>query len=460
VSALVEHNLLRQRDGPDGEPRFTMLETIREYALDRLREPDSVRETHANHFLALAEAAAVASERAPVFDRLESDHANIRAALAWFRTAADTGRELRLATAMSRFWHDRGYLREGRERLEDAVARRGTLTGRALIGLCRLRVETGGSVDDTLRDATQAIAMCQEDGDDHALAEAWNLRGMALFNLGRLSAASSAAERAIAYAEAARATDEAAEAKGWLLIHAVFGPMPVERGLELCRNTRAYAGGNRALDAFSLVEGAVLEAMWGNFAHAREMLAEGRAILDDLRLRVLGANTCQEVFFVEMLAGNPKAAARALHRVCEDLAEIEETSFLSTAAGHLAHALHAAGCYEEVEHWTEVSERSAAPDDIWSQMLWRLARAKELARRGETADAERLAQDGVKFARQYESPHGLANALMDLAEVLRLTGRSGEVAPAIEEAIRLYDAKGNVVAAAAARRQLGALQPT
>ena len=91
LSALVDHSLVQQRE-EGGEPRFGMLHVIREYALERLEasgEAEALRRAHAAYFLALAEQAEPASDRAggsaPGLDRLEREHDNLRAALGWAR---------------------------------------------------------------------------------------------------------------------------------------------------------------------------------------------------------------------------------------------------------------------------------------------------------------------------------------------------------------------------------------
>ncbi len=122
VSALLDQSLLRREGAEDagGEPRVGMLETIREYGRERLEdsgEADAVRGAHAAYYLALAEAASPhlrGPEQASWLTRLEADHANLRAALAWAQeqAAAETG--LRLAVALTQFWALRGYFYEGR----------------------------------------------------------------------------------------------------------------------------------------------------------------------------------------------------------------------------------------------------------------------------------------------------------------------------------------------------------
>jgi predicted ATPase/class 3 adenylate cyclase len=132
LTSLVDKSLLRPGREAAGEPRFWMLETIREYATDLLKESaelEDVGRRHAEHFLSLAEAAvevATGGEQALWWARLDADHDNLRAALAWSASTGEIEHELRLASALYYFWIVRGYLTEGRRRLEEAIARAGS----------------------------------------------------------------------------------------------------------------------------------------------------------------------------------------------------------------------------------------------------------------------------------------------------------------------------------------------
>ena len=123
LAALVDNSLLRIEEQPDGEPRFTMLQTIREYALDELAtsgEATVVRKRHAEFFLAMAlEVESHLSEPSPEawLDRLEIEQDNFGAALRWFAESRETEQGLRLAVALWRFWNMRSYFREGLARL-------------------------------------------------------------------------------------------------------------------------------------------------------------------------------------------------------------------------------------------------------------------------------------------------------------------------------------------------------
>lgn len=134
LQALVDKSLLRHT----GE-RFWMLETIREYAVERLDELDAaaeLRRRHAEHFLALAERAEseLARERqAEWLELLERDYANLRSALACSLGSEAPELGVRLASALSQFWSKRGYLSEGRRWLSDALAVSGGGQARAKV---------------------------------------------------------------------------------------------------------------------------------------------------------------------------------------------------------------------------------------------------------------------------------------------------------------------------------------
>ena len=129
LAALVDKSLVAYEDTGAGG-RYRLLETIRQYAREKLEqsgEAAAILSRHGGYFLKLAEAAAAqlrGAEAAAWLDRLESEHGNLRAALDRSREAPDGAEaELRMAAALWLFWSMRGYLTEGRERLTAALAR-------------------------------------------------------------------------------------------------------------------------------------------------------------------------------------------------------------------------------------------------------------------------------------------------------------------------------------------------
>ena len=126
VSSLLDKSLLRQEEGPEGEPRFVMLETIHEYARERLQASGEAEDTsrlHAEYFLALAEEAEPelsGADQLAYLERLEAEHDNFRAALTW-SLDKEPETALRLASALARFWEKSSYFSEGSRWLEAAL---------------------------------------------------------------------------------------------------------------------------------------------------------------------------------------------------------------------------------------------------------------------------------------------------------------------------------------------------
>jgi predicted ATPase len=131
VTRLVDKNLLRQAAESDGEPRLLMLETIREYGLERLKasgEAESLRWRHASFFLAMAEETELklrSTEQSTWRRRLEAEHDNLRAVLRWTLERQEAEIGLRLAGALLIFWRYCNHPREGRSWCEQVLAQPG-----------------------------------------------------------------------------------------------------------------------------------------------------------------------------------------------------------------------------------------------------------------------------------------------------------------------------------------------
>jgi tetratricopeptide (TPR) repeat protein len=120
LASLLNKNLLRQEEGPEGEPRFTMLETIHEYARERLQESneaDDMQRRHAEYFTALAERAEPYTrgghDQMHWFRKLEADHDNLRAMYRWSMDGGNVELALRLVGALGYFWWRQGHYAEG-----------------------------------------------------------------------------------------------------------------------------------------------------------------------------------------------------------------------------------------------------------------------------------------------------------------------------------------------------------
>jgi len=137
VASLLDSSLLRQQERPNGEVRLDMLETIREYALARLAEGGeaaAVARRHADYYMGLAETGDLelaGPRQAEGLHRLEGEHSNLRAALAWALDQDAAEMALRLCASLWVFWSVGGYVSEGCRWLEQALARGGGVTSPA-----------------------------------------------------------------------------------------------------------------------------------------------------------------------------------------------------------------------------------------------------------------------------------------------------------------------------------------
>ncbi|MGZ8511942.1 MAG: ATP-binding protein, partial [Candidatus Limnocylindria bacterium] len=183
LAALVDKSLLRQEDLPDGAPRFRMLETIREYAEEHLRQrPDehrALRRAHADHYAALAEAAAArvfGTDQKAVLDHAEMEHDNLRAALTWATGTGAAVLAMRMVTGSWRMWQMRGYLAEGADRAARVLDMPGLDVDRPRLAAA---LEAAGGLaywQGDLKLARErydrALAIQREIGDDAAVANA------------------------------------------------------------------------------------------------------------------------------------------------------------------------------------------------------------------------------------------------------------------------------------------------
>jgi predicted ATPase/class 3 adenylate cyclase len=168
LQSLVDKSLVRVRE----TDRFWMLETIREYATERLEasgEADELRRRHAEHFLALAEEAEPYAREvdAAWLDRLDREADNLRAALDWLEASEETQLVLRLAGALMDYWGTKGHMGEGRRRLEDALAADVSPTAaraKALNAAADMAIGHGDAAATRLR-AEQALALHRQLGD-------------------------------------------------------------------------------------------------------------------------------------------------------------------------------------------------------------------------------------------------------------------------------------------------------
>jgi predicted ATPase/class 3 adenylate cyclase/DNA-binding XRE family transcriptional regulator len=196
LSSLVDKSLLQQNeDAVSAVPRFLMLDTIREYARERLVQsgPEGeLRAAHAQHFVALAEAAEphlTGAQQVMWLARLEREHDNLRAVLRWTQESKTTVVGLRLAAALGPFWHVRGHLSEGRTWLHSLLAEGQShetgveataVRAKALLGAGALAREQGAYAEVTAL-VEESLTLFWQQGDKRGIARSLReLGGVAL----------------------------------------------------------------------------------------------------------------------------------------------------------------------------------------------------------------------------------------------------------------------------------------
>ncbi|MFN8512973.1 MAG: helix-turn-helix domain-containing protein [Chloroflexia bacterium] len=194
LASLLDKSLVRQEPGHDGEPRFWMLETIREYGLGRLRaagEETAARARHAGYFLALAEGAErhlQGAEQEAALAQLGAEHDNLRGALAWAIGAGEAALAQRLVGALGLFWHLRGFWGEGRAWATRALALGGATPGEVRAGAlaCAGFLAWGQSDFGAAREQLEAsVALAREAGDSPRGAFAIGTLGLVALYQGR-----------------------------------------------------------------------------------------------------------------------------------------------------------------------------------------------------------------------------------------------------------------------------------
>jgi predicted ATPase/class 3 adenylate cyclase len=358
VGSLVDRSLLRETEDAAGEPRFTMLATIREYALEHLLDTGDNEDLLRRHALEFARFAEEADEGLRTgdqllwFDRLEAEHDNLRAALDSSAASGDDETALRLGGALGWFWYTHGHALEGCSRLTDLLARTegvpDELRARPLYALGVLLDQRGEpqraaelvgrsllvfreqgerrSVASALN-SLESIALRRELGDEAGAAGALSNLGVIAFEQGDLDEAEARFEETIAL--------DRAHGNEWGSGVAAdnLAAVALERGdhraRELIRDTLAVAErvGDQELLAFGLEKAAVLAALDGDSGRAGRLAGAADALRESTGIERSGfdgewlarhlGRVGGDEFETARLAGRELDAEEALHEARE-----------------------------------------------------------------------------------------------------------------------------------------------
>ena len=354
--SLVEKSLVRERTDFDGEPRFWMLETIRAFSLSHASADGRDASVHAEHFLALSNAARGrlhGREQRFWLDRLEAEHPNLGAALDYL-LAHSSSSALAMAGNLAWYWDIRGYAPEGRRWIAQALAAAPPdAPGReaALVGVGHLAVITGQYADGETP-LLEALALADDRNSDRWSALALTHLAASAWATGRSAESVSRHERALAAARAA--------GDDWVLgialnNYAIYSPVlmdpaRVEAALEeslLCRRRTGEPRGI-AITASNLALMALNRNDVGRgLALAEEALQSAR----EVRFRGVVANALGIRVEISLLRGDVEQAISRLREQWETILpyDIEITppalSVAATVAAAAGNPLQAATLY-------------------------------------------------------------------------------------------------------------------
>jgi DNA-binding SARP family transcriptional activator len=283
----------------------------------------------------------------------------------------------------------------------------------------------------------RAVAALQAIDDLGGVARAYRLIGDALASRGRLEEAIEKFERARSCAQAAGDERELAQKPNFGVVHS---PVPAQRCLEMIR---ANLERLRRPDPDGLAGLGFVLTMLGDDERAREVFEQAHDRARELGGTWKEANVAMYHGGAMLIADDAKAAEQALRSAVESLQAMGERGLLSSAAGLLAEALFRQGDYEQAMLATMLSEDATAPDDATAETVWLGVRAKILAVRGDTADAESLARRAVAVAATTDFVNMIGDGHLDLAFVLARAGKLEEAIEAAEAAADLFAKKQN-----------------
>jgi class 3 adenylate cyclase/tetratricopeptide (TPR) repeat protein len=377
---------------------------------------------------------------------------------------AETRERIALVPALAEALWETARLKEAERLLEDGIEAAVALGDEYLHALVRVQrasfkahIDPIGWSDRALSEAQWAISVFERVGEDSALARAWEAVSAVHWLRGELADARTTAERGLAHAE--RAGDE--RLQGSLQIAATapayFGLTPLEEATGLLEHHLEWARrtGSLWVEALGVQAVGTHEAARGNLATAIELIQRGMSMMSELGMRLYAAGVVAN--WIWFVTDDPVEVEERLRESYETLLEAGDRGVVGTVAAELGEALYRQGRYADAEEMARAAGETGATDDVVLQVQVRAVRAKLLARRECFDEAEALAREAVGRAFEQEFVDARGSALLALAEVLRLSGRADEAAETLEQALALWEAKGNVVLAARTRALLAEL---
>jgi predicted ATPase len=396
LDSLMQKSLLRQNEGPGGDTRFTMLQTIREFARERfqeLPEADELRQLHADLFYAFAAECNWddVSRQGELLDHLEADHANLRQAIEFYAEQSEKGtsRLVSLVASLSYFWWIRGHLGEGRRLIDRALASPGEVDplerARALWGAAVL-AEAQGDLEQAQRHHEAALALRRQAGDSAGMAESLTGLGVIARQQGELDQA-----RAL-HREALEAWRDAGDAAG---------------------------------TAGALLDLGVILVLEGDYQEAEPALQESLALFRRLQDESGEASALQSLGVLAMSQADLATAGDRFGESLQRWRALGNQQMIATDLGNLGEALQLGGALDEAErHYREAQALFTSLADPGGQ-AWMLNQLGLISLdRSDALEARRLLVESLRLRWNIGERGAAADTLDALAEA---TWRLGDV---------------------------------
>jgi predicted ATPase len=415
-------------EGRDGELRYRLLETVREYAAAQVGEVEQEGGAwrHAHYYLALAEHVApllAGPEQSAGQARLGQEYENLRSALAWAQTRGEEEIALRLGAALWWFWWLQGYLREGRDRLAEVLAlprvqASSVARAQALLGAGRI-IDALGDMAAARSFTTQSLAVWQEVGDQHGIADTLNQLGDLQLDRDGFQAAQERYEGALALYRELQDRSGIAQTL-YNLGHVEWrqGNADIaDRLLAECRQISRELGDRATFAAAASRQGWVAQAR-GDVTRARSLFEESLALRRELGVKQPIAWSLLDMVQAARLQNDLDAARAAAAEALAICREMDHWPGIGWALSELGDVEYAQG---EIEAAAALYEESLAVAQKLGNtrgiagLLISLGRVA--LRRAEIAVAGTRFTEALALQRQLGNRLGEAWALEGLAEV-------------------------------------------
>jgi tetratricopeptide (TPR) repeat protein len=451
LDVLVEASLIRTELSTDGTPRFSMLEVIREYALEQLRacgEEMSTREAHARYFLSQMESAEKGisgPEQRTWLERLEAEHDNLRAALDWIFQYGTIDERLLFAGSLTEFWLRRGHTSEGRRWLDRAVTEsvemRGSLRAQILLRAASFAVRQGdySRARVLLEDS---IEISIEIGDEDSLRNALNIFSEVLTRQNEPDLAMATLERCL---ELARVSGNPRAEAGTLnnIAHLYNRKGDTRKGrdylvqsLELMKEI-----GDDANVALALGSIGIASAKLGDFERASRELEESLRLSRRLKYKRGSAFAITHLASLAAKLGDSERARCLYNEGIQLFREIDDQHNVARAL------INSSQIELDLKNSQEAQRRVEEARTIYGKSGNREAEAHAIVALGNFAlDDElecacELYKQGLVMYREVDYAVGMIDTVRNLAEVIRLHApeRSARLFAAAEAARESLD---------------------